>query len=276
MNERFFRLSNSPTSEGSDFTRLLSTPRFQFILLLFLSLFLCTIKLDDGGLMAYDECYYAQKAKEMVRSGDWLTQRYVGRPCHMNPWLHMWMIAASYRLFGINEWAARFPAAAQTVCIILLTFLFVQWITRRPWTALLASSVLLFIDFFFKYAKKAHMDHLVTLFFLIAMIAFIIGWRRDRRAFLVMGIAVALSILTKSLLGLMPLVVVFAFILLSREWTVLKSSLFWVSIVLALAVGSSWYIYEYARFGEAFVREHFGWQLLSRTFVDAGGGPAVD
>jgi hypothetical protein len=58
--------------------QLLSTPRFQFVLLLTLTAFLCTIKLDNGGIMAFDECFYAQKAKEIVTSGDWLTQRLPG------------------------------------------------------------------------------------------------------------------------------------------------------------------------------------------------------
>ncbi len=267
MNNRFFHLSNEPTSEGTVFTKLLSTPRFQFILLLVMTLFLCTIKLDDGGIMAYDECYYAQKSKEMVQTGDWLTQHYLGEPCHMNPWLHTWIIAASYKLFGINEWAARFPTCAQTVVIILLTYLFVQWLAARPWIAMLASSCLLFSDFFFKYAKKAHMDHLVTLLFLIAMIAFIAGRKRHQKWFLVMGLAVGLSVLTKSLLGLMPLIVVFVFIIAAGEWTILRKPLFWASIASALIIGSSWYLYEYVHFGNRFLQEHLGWQLLSRTFA---------
>jgi 4-amino-4-deoxy-L-arabinose transferase-like glycosyltransferase len=272
MSDRFFRLSNSPACKGAPFTQLLSTPRFQFILLLFVTLFLCTIKLDDGGLMAYDECYYAQKAKEIAASGDWLTQRYLGRPCHMNPWLHMWTIAASYRVFGVSEWAARFPTSLQTVCIILLTYLLVQFLTGRPWVSMLAASCLLFSDFFYKYARKAHMDHLVTLLSLAAMIAFILGRRRDRRWFLVMGLAVGLTVLTKSLLGLMPLAVIAVFIIARREWTLVKRPLFWAAIVIALAVGSSWYLYEYANFGNDFLREHFGWQLLSRTVVGGARG----
>ncbi len=277
MSDRFFQLSNSPTCDGTPLTKLLSTPRFQFIVLLLLTLFLCTIKLDDGGLMAYDECYYAQKSKEMVSSGDWMTQHYLGRPCHMNPWLHMWMIAASYRVFGVNEWAARFPTCLQTVFIILLTYLLVQFLTGRPWISMLAASCLLFSDFFFKYAKKAHMDHLVTLLFLVAMIAFILGRKRNQRWFLVMGLAVGLSVLTKSLLGLMPLVVIAVFVIAGREWALVKRPLFWAAIVLALAVGSSWYLYEYANFGNDFVREHFGWQLLSRTFASdtKGAGTSI-
>ena len=271
MHGNFFDLGNEPTCEGGPLTKLLSTPRVQFAVLLLLTLFLCLIKLDAGGLAAFDECLYAQKAKEMVLSGDWLTQRYMGAPEHQNPWLHTWMIASSFKVFGISEWAARFPTCMQTVLIILLTYLLVHWLTKRPWVALLASSCLLFSDYFFKYARKAHMDHLVTLLFLLAVIGFILGRRRNQRWFILMGVSAGLAVLTKSLLGLMPLAVIAVFIVLRREWSVLAKPLFWLSLALAIAVGSSWYLYEYSAFGGEFVEVHFGRQLFGRTAVTGGG-----
>jgi 4-amino-4-deoxy-L-arabinose transferase-like glycosyltransferase len=265
MDDRFFSLSNEPTCEGGAFTRCMSVPRVQFVVLFVLTLFLCTIGLDDGGLAAFDECFYAQKAKEIALSGDWLTQRYVGEVCHQNPWLHMWVIAASFKVFGISEWSARFPTSVQAVLIVLLTYLLVQWLTKRPWIGMIAASSLLLSDFFFKYAKKAHMDHLMALFFLTAMIGYIAGRRGRRTGYLLMGLSVGLSILTKSVLGLMPAIVVFAHILIGREWVVLKRPLFWLSILVAIVVGCSWYAFEYARFGGEFVHEHFEWQVLSRS-----------
>lgn len=274
MRSSFFDLENEPTCEGGPLTRLFSTPRVQFAVLFLLTLSLCLIKIDAGGLAAFDECLYAQKAKEMVLSGDWLTQTYMGEPEHQNPWLHMWMIAASYKVFGISEWAARFPTCVQTILIILLTYLLVQWLTRRPWVAMLASSCLLFSDYFFKYARKAHMDHLVTLLFLLAMIGFVLGRKRSQRWFILMGVSTGLAVLTKSLLGLMPLAVIAVFIILRREWSVLGKPLFWLSLVITIAVGSSWYLYEYAGFGDEFVEVHFGRQLFARTAV-TGGEPGV-
>ena len=266
MDDRFFSLPNEPACEGSAFTRCMSVPRVQFVLLLVLTLFLCTIGLDDGGLAAFDECFYAQKAKEMALSGDWLVQRYVGGVCHQNPWLHMWIIAASFKVFGISEWSARFPTSVQTLLIVLLTYLLVRRLTKRPWIGMIAASSLLLSDFFFKYAKKAHMDHLMALFFLTAMIGYIEGGRRKHGAgYLLMGLSIGLSMLTKSVLGLLPAVVIFAHILIGREWGVLKRPLFWLSVLVAIVVGCSWYAFEYARFGHEFVHEHFEWQVLSRS-----------
>jgi 4-amino-4-deoxy-L-arabinose transferase-like glycosyltransferase len=265
MYDRLFSLSKAPTCEGGIFTKCMSVPRIQFVLLLLLSLFLCTIKLDDGGLAAFDECFYAQKAKEIALSGDWLTQRYVGEIDHQNPWLHMWVMAASFKVFGISEWSARFPTCVETILIVLLTYLLVQWLTRMPWVSMISASSLLLSEYFFKYAKKAHTDHLMALFFLTAMIGYVAGRKRHQAWYLLTGLSIGLAILTKSVLGLMPAIVVCAHIIIAREWSVLKRPFFWLSIVVAIVVGCSWYAYEYARFGDEFVHQHFEWQVLSRS-----------
>jgi len=274
MNDRLFSLPKTPTCEGGIFTACMSIPRVQFVLLFLLTLFLCTIKLDDGGLAAFDECFYAQKAKEMVISGDWLTQTYAGEIDHQNPWLHMWAMAASYKLFGVSEWSARFPTCVETILIVLLTYLLVQWLTRAPWVGMISASSLLLSEYFFKYTKKAHTDHLMALFFLTAVIGYVAGRRRHRAWYLLTGLSIGLAMLTKSVLGLMPGIVVCAHILIGREWAVLKRPLFWISIILALVVGCSWYAYEYAKFGDEFVHQHFEWQVLSRSVyrdVSEGG-----
>ena len=248
--------------------QLLSTPRFQFVLLLTLTAFLCTIKLDNGGIMAFDECFYAQKAKEIVTSGDWLTQRLAGKADHLNPWLHMWTIAASYKLFGVSDWAARFPTCVETILIVLLTYLLAQWILDAPFFGLLSSLMLLANDFFYRFARKAHMDHLVTLLFLAAVTMYILGRHKNRLWFLGMGVSIGLAILTKSVLGLFPLMVIAAHLLVTRDWKVLRHPAFIGSAALAIAIGSTWYVYEYAHFREQFLRYHFGWLIFSASVLN--------
>ena len=263
MKHSFLTLSGQPTVEGGPFIQLLSTPRFQFIVLLVLSAFLCTIKLDSGGIMGFDECFYAQKAKEIVASGDWLTQRFAGKPDHLNPWLHMWTIAASFKLFGVSDWAARVPASVETVLIVLLTYLLAQYVLKAPFFAFLSASMLLGNDFFYRFARKAHTDHLVTLCFLAAMIMYLLGTKRNRLWFLGMGVSIALAMLTKSVLGLLPLAVIGAHILITRNWGILRHPLFIGAVAIALALGSTWYLYEYAHFRGRFLQDHFGWQVYS-------------
>jgi hypothetical protein len=268
MTESLFTLSSQPAIGGTPFVQLMSTPRFQFLLLLTLATFLYTLKLDNGGIMAYDECFYAQKAKEMVTSGDWLTQRIEGKPNHLNPWLHMWVIACSYKVFGVSEWAARFPTCVEAILTVLLTYLLAQWICNAPFFGLLSASMLLGNDFFFRFAQKAHMDHLVTLLFLAAIIMYLLGQKKNRMWFLGMGAAIGLAILTKSILGLFPLMVIVAHLLVMRNWRVVRHPMFIVSVALAIAIGSTWYGYEYVHFKEQFLHYHFGSLIYSHSILN--------
>ncbi|NJK86359.1 MAG: phospholipid carrier-dependent glycosyltransferase [Bacteroidales bacterium] len=77
-----------------------------------------------GGvhLFDWDEINFAESAREMLVTGDYLTVRINYLPFWEKPPLFIWMQVISMKLFGINEFAARFPNA---VCgIITLSVLF--------------------------------------------------------------------------------------------------------------------------------------------------------
>ena len=85
---------------------------FPFIFLLLLVAALALLwKLGAGSLAAWDEAIYAQVSKEILRSGDWLTPHWQYQPWFEKPPLFLWSTAFLYRLFGINEFWARVPAA---------------------------------------------------------------------------------------------------------------------------------------------------------------------
>ena len=50
-----------------------------------LALFIVFAHLGEGHLANFDDCYYAEKAKEMVGSGDWITPHYDGQVSLDNP-----------------------------------------------------------------------------------------------------------------------------------------------------------------------------------------------
>ena len=69
--------------------------------------------LFNGNISVTDpvESNYALTAKEMLLSGDWLSPRIYGQFWFDKPIMIYWLIAVSYGVFGVNEFAARFPAA---------------------------------------------------------------------------------------------------------------------------------------------------------------------
>src|SRR3974377_2269381 len=63
----------------------------------------------------------------MLFSGDWVTARLDGVLYLEKAPLIYWLIAISYRIFGIHDWAARIPVALASVLLALLTAAFGAW-----------------------------------------------------------------------------------------------------------------------------------------------------
>src|SRR5262245_59637955 len=109
------------SSRSLSFTGIASDARTQFIIVLALSITIIISKLGGNGLANYDDCFYAQKAKEILHTGEWMTMHFNNQPAWENPPLFIWFIALSYKLFGVNEFAAKFPSAlfgVATVCLL--------------------------------------------------------------------------------------------------------------------------------------------------------------
>jgi 4-amino-4-deoxy-L-arabinose transferase-like glycosyltransferase len=73
----------------------------------------------------------AQIARNMLASGDWVTPRLDGVVYLEKPPLIYWLIAASYKLFGVHDWAARVPIVVSSVALCWLTAAFGIWAFGR-------------------------------------------------------------------------------------------------------------------------------------------------
>jgi 4-amino-4-deoxy-L-arabinose transferase-like glycosyltransferase len=73
----------------------------------------------------------AQIARNMLISGDWVTARLDGVVYLEKPPLIYWLIAASYKIFGIHDWAARVPMAVASLAVCWLTTAFGIWAFGR-------------------------------------------------------------------------------------------------------------------------------------------------
>src|ERR1700704_679341 len=93
--------------------------------------FLFFFGLGYFGLIGPDEPRYAEVAREMLARHDWITPTLGGLPWFEKQPLLYWLMAASYRVSGVTEYAARLGPA---ICG-LLTAGFVYWIGRTIETA---------------------------------------------------------------------------------------------------------------------------------------------
>ena len=86
-------------------------------------------RLGTLGLIDPDEPFYAQTAREMVATGDWVTPQIYGAPQFEKPIFYYWLVAASFKALGETEFAGRMPTAVFATALVLL----VGWFGARVW-----------------------------------------------------------------------------------------------------------------------------------------------
>lgn len=201
--------------------------------------------LGQVHLFDWDELNFAEIAREMIVSGDYLNIQIAFQPFYEKPPLFFWLQALSMHLWGINEFAARFPNAVVGVVAMLLLF---KWgSTYRDqrfgwlWVMAYAGSMFPFI-----YFKSGIIDPLFNLLIFSAVWLYFRG--NGPRNGLLLGGLIGLAILTKGPVALLIFgLVVVVDLLTSRgmRWQGIGSwLLFGISL---LAVGGSWFLIQIAR-----------------------------
>ena len=82
-----------------------------YIKLSLLALLLFVPFLGAVHLFDWDEINFAECAREMALGGSWLLPTIDFEPFWEKPPFFIWMQALSMKVFGVNEFAARFPNA---------------------------------------------------------------------------------------------------------------------------------------------------------------------
>jgi hypothetical protein len=191
----------------------------------------------------------AQIARNMVQSGDWVTARLDGVAYLEKSPLKYWLMALSYMIFGVHDWAARIPLAMATVLLCWVTARFGAWAFewRAGWYSglVLATSVGLFL-----FTRILIPDIILTLAITLALWGLLRALEEDgaqaRRWALVMWGAVGTGLLLKGLIAaVFPAAASLLYLALSRQLFERKA---WVRLrpvpgmLLLLAIAAPWHV----------------------------------
>jgi len=203
------------------------------------------------GLVGPDEPRYASIAREMARSGDWITPRLWGQPWFEKPALLYWMTGAAFRLGIGPDLAPRLPVA-----LIAAGFLvFYWWILRREFGARAAWFATLILGCCGGWLLSSQVgvpDMPMTAAFAAAMLL-ALPWigRRDTRHLPVAAALLGLAVLAKG-----PVALVLAAPLCLRFRS--ARDLVRPRVVAPfLAVALPWYLLCYLRNGKIFLHDFF-------------------
>ena len=219
---------------------------FPFVLFAFV-LLLLFYRLGDAALFEPDEGRNAEKAREILLLNDWITPHENFHAVLDKPMFFYWLIALSYKLFGVSEWAARLPSALAAFSCVLVVYLFVrrwwgEWEARWSVLALITSAGV------FVFSRIVIFDMTLTAGITLALSAFYQAVRAPESkaswgVCAILYLALAAATLTKGLVGLVvPGMVFFFYLLLSKSWSVLRRIRLIPGAALFLLVVAPWYI----------------------------------
>lgn len=227
-------------------------------------------------LFDWDEINFAEAAREMIVSGNYSQVQIDFAPFWEKPPLFIWMQALSMHIFGINDFAARFPNAVIGIITLLTFFHIGKKIGDEKlglwWALVYAGSWL--PHFYF---KSGIIDPTFNYFiFLSLYFAYRIGYApKPTRMAICSGVSLGLAVLTKG-----PAAILIAVLALVVYWVYNKFRIYirlmhlvWIALFCLLTTGL-WFGYEIMANGWWFMNEFvvYQWRLFSTP--DAGhGGP---
>jgi len=249
------------------FNELFFNEQFRLVFLTLFSLTVFFSKLGLNGLANYDDCFYAEEAKEILRTGDWLVLHYNGAAAYNNAPFFMWLVALSYKIFGLSVYAAKFPSALMGFLTVFLIYYLGKTLFDST-QGFLAAFILSTTYPFFKYARHSMLDVTLAFFVTLSMTALVLALRKNPKFFWLWGASIGLAILTKSALGLFPLIITFLFLLLAGRWKTFINLHFWGGVLTAVGIGGAWVASQYMVGGQDFINTHLKFIIMGKISDD--------
>jgi 4-amino-4-deoxy-L-arabinose transferase-like glycosyltransferase len=228
--------------------------------------------LEFRALFSPDEGRYADIAREMLDSGDWVTPRLNGLKYFEKPPLQYWATAAAFAAFGADEWTARlWPALTGFLGIVVAALAGLRLAPAVP----PARTALMFAGCwaYFLGAQFLTLDMGLTFFLNAALVAFLLSRRpglaahAERGWMLAAWAAMALAVLSKGLVGVvLPALALSVYVLVERDWGLLRRLHWGAGLAVFTAIAAPWFVLvqqrnpEFFRF--FFIHEHFERFLL--------------
>jgi 4-amino-4-deoxy-L-arabinose transferase-like glycosyltransferase len=230
-------------------------------------LFLCAVVFFYGlGRLPFigpDESRYAEVAREMYLTGDWVTPRLGGIKWFEKPVLTYWLQAPGFAVFGENEFGARFGIALVATFGALLLYFFGRR-ARSARFGYLSATALVTCGLWPGFARGVTCDVTLAVAIEIALLSFFLWESKESqdgsdRLWYLFSFALGLATLAKGLIGVaLPMMIIAPYLILTGGWrSLLRPRLIISGALIFLATSAVWYAPVIARNGREFIDEFF-------------------
>ena len=241
-----------------------TTDRYYFIFL-FLAFLVLIAGLGSYGLAETSEARYAEISREMFVYGDYLNPELLGVFHFHKPPITYFITTLGYRIFGINEFGARFFLQVAIVIQLLLVYRIADLLYKNKRIAFNAGLVYFSLPIVLISSRNLTTDAFLTTFILGAIYSWQVYSSKAKVGFLYLFYAlVGIALLTK---GPVSLLFILGYIIINK--IILKKGMHitvhhLLGFLLCVAIGASWYVMvmlENPKLWDYFIQK----QLLSRV-----------
>jgi 4-amino-4-deoxy-L-arabinose transferase-like glycosyltransferase len=232
--------------------------------------------LGKGSLWDRDETHYAEIAREMLLEKSWAIPYFNGKAFLHKPVFAYWMIGLAYRLFGVNEFSARFFSAVFGLGTCIFTFYIGSFLydNRTGFLSglILATGMLPLVIF------RAAVTDAYLVFFITGICFFFLKAIRSETngyyyaCYIMMGLAT----LVKGPIGIvLPAGIILCYLLFSRKFNILKQMHLLTGIGIIILIVLPWFLKIYSLMGDKFISDFIVKHHLRRFSqpMEGHGGP---
>ena len=232
--------------------------------------------LGNVHLFDWDEINFAESAREMIASGNYFSVQINFTRFTEKPPLFFWMQVLSMKLFGVNEFSARFPNAICGIITLVVIFRIGKHIFNEQFARIW---VMIYLGTFvtFLYFKSGIIDPWFNLFIFLAIYHFYslttsTQVYRYKHLFLT-GLFLGLAVLTKGPVAiLIALLTYMVVVILNRFQFFINGSAFIIIFVTTLMVCFAWFGVDLIQNGPGFLIEFLQRQIAIFSTSDADHG----
>lgn len=194
-------------------------------------------KLGQTSLVSWDEAWYAEIARNILRSHNFINLTWNGNPYFDHPPTGFWLMAATFKIFGVSEFWARFPSAIAGITSIVLLYLLGKKIFN-PLVGLSSAAVLSSAIWFIFRSRSGNLDTILTMFFLLTFLLAIKA-AESKKYLLPFIVSLSLLFLTKTMV---PFTIVPPLLLIFYRNKLYKLKDLILPALLLLGITCGWFI----------------------------------
>ncbi|MBD2385585.1 ArnT family glycosyltransferase [Cylindrospermum sp. FACHB-282] len=218
----------------------------------------------ENSLMAHDEGLYAWRARQMFDSGDWIAPW--SNAHHKTPGPY-WLIASSYKLFGVSEFSTRLPVMTTSIFALLLIYEIGKIFLGKR-VAWLASAILSVEFLWLQYCRLGTPDVPMILLVLLAIWSLLKAELNPKYRYFwgfIAGASFGLGFLVRSFMIMLPIIALLPYLIWEhRRHRHFANPTLYLGLVVGLIPTLAWLWLNWLRYGNL----SFG-QLLNFV-VDLG------